>query len=105
MDEVKIDQITESRIFNVVSMLPTSLQSGPIRFLRRSISYHTLRPAVTVSGSQAKPRPLSEADATAMSHPLQSDMEQILSTFLLMAAKLLSQKKTSLLRERLLLMG
>ncbi|KAG8669203.1 hypothetical protein FPOAC2_08522 [Fusarium poae] len=74
MDEVKIDQITESRIFNVVSMLPTSLQSGPIRFLRRSISSHTLRSAVAVSGSQAKPRPLSEADATAMRRPLQSDM-------------------------------
>ena len=69
--EVKVDQITESRIFNVVAMLPTSLQSVPIRFLRRSISFHTLRPDVAISGSRAKPRPLSEADAAAT---LQTDM-------------------------------
>ena len=69
--EVKVDQITESRIFNVVAMLPTSLQSVPIRFLRRSISFHTLRPDIAISGSRAKPRPLSEADAAAA---LQTDM-------------------------------
>ncbi|RGP79466.1 hypothetical protein FLONG3_2427 [Fusarium longipes] len=74
MDEVKVDQITESSIFNVVAMLPTSLQSVPIRFLRRSISFHTLRPDVAISGSRAKPRPLSETDATAMSRPLAPDM-------------------------------
>ncbi|EGU84299.1 hypothetical protein FOPG_12550 [Fusarium oxysporum f. sp. conglutinans race 2 54008] len=74
LDEIKIDQITESRIFNVVSMLPNSLP-GPIRFLRRSISFHTLRPGVTISGPQTKPRPLSEADVSAtMAQPLQTDM-------------------------------
>ncbi|KAG9504705.1 hypothetical protein J7337_004680 [Fusarium musae] len=74
LDEIKVDQITESRIFNVVSMLPNSLP-GPISFLRRSISFHTLRPGVTISGSQAKPRPLSEADVSAtMVQPLQTDM-------------------------------
>ncbi|RBA17245.1 hypothetical protein FPRO05_01969 [Fusarium proliferatum] len=74
LDEIKVDQITESRIFNVVSMLPNSLPE-PIRFLRRSISFHTLRPGVTVSGSQTKPRPLSEADVSAtMAQPLQTDM-------------------------------
>ncbi|KAI1042766.1 hypothetical protein LB505_001037 [Fusarium chuoi] len=74
LDEIKVDQITESRIFNVVSMLPNSLP-GPIRFLRRSISFHTLRPGVTISGSQTKPRPLSEADVSAtMTQPRQTDM-------------------------------
>ncbi|KAF5682263.1 hypothetical protein FDENT_7750 [Fusarium denticulatum] len=74
LDELKVDQITESRIFNVVSMLPNSLP-GPIRFLRRSISFHTLRPGVTMSGSQTKSRPLSEADVSAtMTQPLQTDM-------------------------------
>ncbi|KAI7770712.1 hypothetical protein LZL87_004499 [Fusarium oxysporum] len=74
LDEIKVDQITESRIFNVVSMLPNSLP-GPIRFLRRSISFHTLRPGVTISGPQTKPRPLSEADVSAsMAQPLQTDM-------------------------------
>ncbi|KAH8735868.1 hypothetical protein BGZ61DRAFT_87279 [Ilyonectria robusta] len=63
--EVKVDQITESRISTVVAMLPTSLQSsmGPIRFLRRSISLHTLRSGVLMP--EAKPRPLSEADVPA----------------------------------------
>ncbi|KAM0563249.1 hypothetical protein ACHAPJ_000967 [Fusarium lateritium] len=75
LDEVKVDQITESRIFNVVAMLPTSLQSGPIRFLRRSISFHTLRPDVMISGSRTKPRPLSETDIPAtVTQPLQTDI-------------------------------
>lgn len=72
-EEVKVAQITESRISNVVAMLPVSLQSGPIRFLRRSISLHTLRPGVVVPASQSKPRPLSEADAAALNaEPLET---------------------------------
>ncbi|KAJ4270007.1 hypothetical protein NW762_001680 [Fusarium torreyae] len=56
-------------------MLPTSLQSGPIRFLRRSISFHTLRPDVMISGSRTKHRPLSEADVPAtVTQPLQTDI-------------------------------
>ncbi|KAK7397950.1 hypothetical protein QQX98_012687 [Neonectria punicea] len=62
-EEIKVDRIT---ISNVVAMLPTSLQSsmGPIQFLRRSISLHTLRPGVIVSGT--KPRPLSEGDVAPL---------------------------------------
>ncbi|KAJ4210085.1 hypothetical protein NW767_000360 [Fusarium falciforme] len=72
-EEVKVAQITESRISNVVAMLPVSLQSGPIRFLRRSISLHTLRPGVVVPAAQSKPRPLSEADAAALNaEPLET---------------------------------
>ncbi|KAM0225297.1 hypothetical protein ACHAPA_000664 [Fusarium lateritium] len=75
IDEVKVDQFTESSIFNVVGMLPTSLQSVPIRFLRRSISFHALRRDVTISGSQTKPRPLSEADVPdALNQPLHTDI-------------------------------
>lgn len=65
-DEIEVDQITESRISSVVAMLPTSLQSGmgPIRFLRRSISLHTLRPGVLVS--ERKPRPLSDTSVAKL---------------------------------------
>ncbi|KAF5007262.1 hypothetical protein FDECE_6415 [Fusarium decemcellulare] len=74
-EEVQVDQITESRISSVVAMLPTSLQSGPIRFLRRSISLHTLRPGIMVSGSRSKPRPLSEADVTTLStQPIEANV-------------------------------
>ncbi|KAH8754394.1 hypothetical protein F5883DRAFT_431357 [Diaporthe sp. PMI_573] len=46
----KVDQITESRISNVVAMLPPSLQSGTslIRFLRCLISLDTLLSGVLV---------------------------------------------------------
>ncbi|KAH7149960.1 hypothetical protein B0J13DRAFT_549192 [Dactylonectria estremocensis] len=72
--EVKVDQITESRISNVVAMLPTSLQSsmGPIRFLRRSISLHTLRSGVLVP--EATPRSLSETDVPTLT-PIGRAME------------------------------
>jgi hypothetical protein len=65
-DQIEVDQITESRISSVVAMLPTSLQSGigPIRFLRRSISLHTLRPGVLVS--ERKPRPLPDTSVTKL---------------------------------------
>lgn len=54
-----VEQITESSISSVVAMLPASLQSGigPIRFLRRSISLHTLRPGVLISEREAQPEP------------------------------------------------
>ncbi|KAF5020992.1 hypothetical protein F66182_6973 [Fusarium sp. NRRL 66182] len=58
--EVEVDQVTESRISNVVAMLPTSLQSGPIRFLKRSISTYVLHPDLTISRPPSKPLPLSE---------------------------------------------
>ncbi|KAK7431472.1 hypothetical protein QQZ08_001962 [Neonectria magnoliae] len=62
-EEIKVDRIT---ISNVVAMLPTSLQSsmGPIQFLRRSISLHTLRPGVIVS--ETKSRPLSEGNVAPL---------------------------------------
>lgn len=74
-EEVKVDQITESRISSVVAMLPTSLQSGPIRFLRRSISLHTLRRGTVMSPSSSpshlRPRPFSETNAPTLgSDPL-----------------------------------
>ncbi|CAM1511439.1 Fc.00g089520.m01.CDS01 [Cosmosporella sp. VM-42] len=72
--EVKVDQFTESRISTVISMLPTSLQSRipPIRFLRRSISLHSLRSGVLVSDTSRKPRPFS--DSTLGQEPLVTEM-------------------------------
>lgn len=65
-EEVKVDQITESRISSVVAMLPTSLQSGPIRFLRRSISLHTLRRGTVMTPSRQRHGPLSEVRVPAL---------------------------------------
>ncbi|KAH7119288.1 hypothetical protein EDB81DRAFT_848028 [Dactylonectria macrodidyma] len=76
---VKVDQITEGRISNVVAMLPPSLQSGmsTIRFLRRIISLDTLPPGVLVSEPAPKPRPLSEAHVpTRTQDPLVTEMLQ-----------------------------
>ncbi|KAF7553076.1 hypothetical protein G7046_g7200 [Stylonectria norvegica] len=73
--EIKVDQITESKMSTVISMLPTSLQSrmGPIRFLRRSMSLHSLRTGILVSGPSQKPRPLSEADVSALTRQSEGD--------------------------------
>lgn len=75
---VKIGQITESRISNVVAMLPPSLQSGmsPIRFLRRIISLDTLRPGVLVSEAPPKPRALLAAHVPLTQDPLITEMLQ-----------------------------
>ncbi|KAH7113439.1 hypothetical protein EDB81DRAFT_848759 [Dactylonectria macrodidyma] len=76
---VKVDQITESRVSNVVAMLPTSLQSGmsPIRFVSRIIGRHTLRLGVLVSEAPPKPRPLPEADVSTLTQePLFTEMLQ-----------------------------
>ncbi|KAH6982423.1 hypothetical protein EDB80DRAFT_825103 [Ilyonectria destructans] len=78
-EEVKVDQITESRTSNIIAMLSTSLQSGInlIRFLRRSISLHTLRPGVLASEAPPKPLPLSEANIlTLTQEPLITKMLQ-----------------------------
>ncbi|KAF4975821.1 hypothetical protein FZEAL_7440 [Fusarium zealandicum] len=97
--QVKVDQITESRISSVVAMLPTSLQAGPIRFLRRSISLHTLRPGITISGSRLKGRPLSEVDgAVLQAEPLAGNvMERIDSPQYLEAKAVRSQPMSRVL--------
>lgn len=76
--QVKVDQIFEGRMSTVISMLPTSLQSRmrPIRFLRRSISLHSLRPDALELSSSRKPRPLSEPDVQALGQdPMVQEMQ------------------------------
>ncbi|KAH6985387.1 hypothetical protein EDB80DRAFT_872946 [Ilyonectria destructans] len=77
--EVKVDQITENRTFSISAMITTSLQPGInlIRFLRRSISLHTVRPGALVSDAPPKPLPLSEANVpTVAQEPLITKMLQ-----------------------------
>lgn len=67
LQEIKWEQVTESKVSTVMAFLPISLQSriSPLRTLRRSMSLSSLKQrgqAALPSGSQSPLRPLLDGD-------------------------------------------